>query len=63
MNPQEQAELLVSRVFESMTITIVVLLLAVCGLAGITALTSQENGRLQGELSRVEAQLRTIRTK
>ena len=63
MNPQEQAELLVSRVFESMTIIIVVLLLAVCGLAGITALTSQENGRLQGELSRVEAQLRMIRTK
>ena len=63
MDPQEQAETLVSRVFESMTIIIVVLLLAVCGLAGVAALTSQENGRLQGELSRVEAQLRTIRTK
>lgn len=61
MEPQQQAELLVSRVFESMTIIIVVLLLAVCGLAGVTALTSQENGRLQGELSRVEAQLRSMR--
>lgn len=63
MNPQEQSEALVSRVFESMTIIIVVLLLAVCGLAGVTALTSQENGRLQGELSRVEAQLRNMRAK
>lgn len=63
MDPQDQAETLVSRVFESMTIIIVVLLLAVCGLAGVTALTSQENGRLQGELSRVEAQLRMMRTK
>ena len=63
MEPKEQAECLVSRVFEAMTIIIVVLLVAVCGLAGVTALTSQENGRLQGELSRAEAQLRMMRTK
>lgn len=59
----EPPEPLVSRVFELMAIIIVVLLLAVCCLAGVTALTSQENGRLQGELSRVEAQLRMIRMK
>lgn len=63
MDPQEHAESIVSRVFESMTIIIAVLLLAVCGLAGVTALLSQENGRLQGELSRVDAQLRMMRAK
>lgn len=57
----EPTEPLVSRVFELMTINIAVLLLAVCCLAGVTALVSQENGRLQGELSRVEAQLRNMR--
>ena len=50
------------KAFEMMTIVVIVLAVTVCGLAGVTALTSQENGRLQGELSRVEAQLRNMRT-
>ena len=51
------------KAFDMMTIVVIVLAVTVCGLAGVTALTSQENGRLQGELSRVEAQLRVMRTK
>ena len=51
------------KAFDMMTIVVIVLAVTVCGLAGVTALTSQENGRLQGELSRVEAQLRMMRTK
>ena len=51
------------KAFDMMTIVVIVLSVTVCGLAGVTAITCQENGRLQGELSRVEAQLRIIRTK
>ena len=56
-------ETLEVKAFDMMTIVVIVLAVAVCGLAGVTAITCQENGRLQGELSRVEAQLRLIRTK
>jgi hypothetical protein len=45
------------------TIVVIVLSVTVCVLAMVTAITCQENGRLQGELSRVEAQLRMINTK
>lgn len=51
------------KAFDMMTIVVIVLAATVCILAGVTAITSQENGRLQGELSRVEAQLKMIRTK
>lgn len=51
------------KAFDMMAIVVIVLATTVCILAGVTALTCQENGRLQGELSRVEAQLRMIRTK
>ena len=51
------------KAFDMMTIVVIVLAVAVCGLAGVTAITCQENGRLQGELSRVEAQVRLMRTK
>ena len=63
MDNQEQAETLTLRAFESLQIVIIVLTLGLCVLGMVTALTSQENGRLQGELSRVEAQMRHIRTK
>ena len=63
METQEQAETLTLRAFESLQIVIIVLTLGLCVLGMVTALTCQENGRLQGELSRVEAQLRLIRTK
>ena len=51
------------RAFDMMTIVVVVLAATVCVLAMVTAIASQENGRLQGELSRVEAQIRMMRTK
>jgi hypothetical protein len=51
------------RAFESIVMVVVVLSVAVCGLAFVTALTSQENGRLQGELSRADSELRKIRSK
>jgi hypothetical protein len=51
------------RAFESIVMVAVVLSVAVCGLAFVTALTSQENGRLQGELSRADSELRKIRSK
>ena len=51
------------KAFDMMTIVVITLTVAVCGLAGVTAITCQENGRLQGELSRVEAQLRIMRAK
>ena len=51
------------KAFDMMTIVVIVLAVTVCVLAGVTAITCQENGRLQGELSRVEAQMRMIRTK
>jgi hypothetical protein len=51
------------RAFESVVMVVVVLSVAVCGLAGIVALTSQGNGRLQGELSRADSELRKIRSK
>ena len=51
------------KAFDMMTIVVIVLVVTVCVLAMVTAITCQENGRLQGELSRVEAQLRTMRTK
>ena len=63
MDPQDQSETLTLLAFESLQIVIIVLTLGLCVLGMVTALTSQENGRLQGELSRVEAQLRMIRTK
>jgi hypothetical protein len=50
------------RAFESIVMVIVVLSVAVCGLAGVVALTSQENGRLQGELSRADSELRRMRS-
>ena len=50
------------RAFESIVMVVVVLSVAVCGLAGVVALTSQENGRLQGELSRADSELRKIRS-
>ena len=56
-------ETLEAKAFDLITIVVIVLTVTVCGLAGVTAITCQENGRLQGELSRVEAQLRMIRTK
>ena len=63
MDPQEQSETLTLLAFESLLIVIIVLTLGLCVLGMVTALTSQENGRLQGELSRVEAQIRMMRTK
>lgn len=63
MDPQEQAEALPLRAFESLQMVIIALTLGLCVLGMVTALTSQENGRLQGELSRVEAQLRMMSTK
>ena len=63
MDSQEQAEALPLRAFESLQMVIIALTLGLCVLGMVTALTSQENGRLQGELSRVEAQLRNMRTK
>jgi uncharacterized membrane protein len=51
------------RAFESIVMVVVVLSVAVCGLAFVTALASQENGRLQGELSRADSELRKIRSK
>lgn len=56
-------ETLEVKAFDMMTIVVIVLAVTVCGLAGVTAITCQENGRLQGELSRVEAQVRIMRTK
>jgi hypothetical protein len=50
------------RAFESIVMVVVVLSVAVCGLAGTVALTSQENGRLQGELSRADSELRKMRS-
>ena len=50
------------RAFELVGVVVIVLALAVCGLAFVTALTSQENGRLQGELSRADSELRKIRS-
>ena len=51
------------KAFDMMAIVVIVLAATVCILAGVAAITCQENGRLQGELSRVEAELRMIRTK
>jgi hypothetical protein len=59
----EVHDTLAVRAFESIVIVVIVLALAVCGLAFVTALTSQENGRLQGELSRADSELRKIRSK
>jgi hypothetical protein len=50
------------RAFELVGVVVIVLALAVCGLAFVTALTSQENGRLQGELSRADSELRKMRS-
>ena len=50
------------RAFELVGVVVVVLALVVCGLAFVTALTSQENGRLQGELGRADSELRKMRS-
>jgi hypothetical protein len=63
VEPSEVHNTLAVRAFESIVMVVVVLSVAVCGLAGVTALTSQENGRLQGELSRADSELRKIRSK
>jgi uncharacterized membrane protein len=60
--PSEVHNTLAVRAFESIVMVVVVLSVAVCGLAGIVALTSQENGRLQGELSRADSELRKMRS-
>lgn len=41
----------------------IVLTLELCGLAAVCGLTVQENGRLQGEINRMESQLRSITTR
>jgi hypothetical protein len=63
METTESHNTLAVRAFESIVMVVVVLSVAVCGLAFVTALTSQENGRLQGELSRADSELRKIRSK
>ncbi len=62
METTESHNALAVRAFESIVMVIVVLSVAVCGLAGVVALTSQENGRLQGELSRADSELRKMRS-
>jgi uncharacterized membrane protein len=62
METTESHNTLAVRAFESIVMVIVVLSVAVCGLAGVVALTSQENGRLQGELSRADSELRRMRS-
>ena len=62
VEPSEVHSTLAVRAFESIVMVVVVLSVAVCGLAFVTALTSQENGRLQGELSRADSELRKMRS-
>jgi hypothetical protein len=62
METTESHNTLAVRAFESIVMVVVVLSVAICGLAGIVALTSQENGRLQGELSRADSELRKMRS-
>jgi hypothetical protein len=62
METTESHNALAVRAFESIVMVVVVLSVAICGLAGIVALTSQENGRLQGELSRADSELRKMRS-
>jgi hypothetical protein len=63
METTESHNTLAVRAFELVGVVVIVLALAVCGLAGVVALTSQENGRLQGELSRADSELRKMRSK
>jgi hypothetical protein len=62
METAEGHNTLAVRAFELVGVVVIVLAVAVCGLAFVTALTSQENGRLQGELSRADSELRKMRS-
>jgi hypothetical protein len=63
MESSDSPNSLAVRAFELVGVVVIVLAVAVCGLAFVTALTSQENGRLQGELSRADSELRRMRSK
>lgn len=59
----EPTDPLASKVFDAMTVTVIGLLVIIACLSVISIMTAQENGRLQGELGRVEEQLRNMRAK